>query len=179
MESILIAFALSVDSFSVAVCGGASCKMNVKQMLTVALFFAVFQGGMAAVGWIIGTAFDAIISSYDHWMAFILLSFIGIRMIWDYFKEKEHKFIFSTKVILLLALATSIDAFGIGLSYAFIEKSILIPSLVIAFVTFKMTILGITAGRMIKSIIGRKMEFIGGLILVFIGVRIVVEHTLF
>jgi putative Mn2+ efflux pump MntP len=182
LSLLLIAVGLSADCFAVALCGSCAMKSLTRfQILRAALSFGLFQAVMPVLGWFAGRTFVGFISSFDHWLAFGLLGFVGGKMIWESFHpEKEEKQIDVTKGFLLLTLsvATSIDALAVGLSFAFLKVNILTASLTIGVTAFLITIIGFITGRKAGEIIGKRAELIGGLILVGIGVRILLTHLL-
>ena len=175
---VLIAFGLAMDSFTVAISGGASAtKVRIKDALLIALYFGFFQGFMTFLGWYGGSAFNVWIEAFDHWVAFGLLTLIGLKMIWEAVKNEQTKIIRLThKLLLLLAIATSIDAFGTGLSFAFLGEEIVLPSLIIGGITFVFSLIGFYLGKLLSRILKSKAEFLGGIILIGIGVKILLEH---
>lgn len=183
-EIVLIAFALSMDSLAVSITAGASSLelANPKRLfLKIALFMAFFQGFMPLVGWLIGSSFYKQIASVDHWIAFFLLLLIGGKMIIDGLKSEHEvkKINFSShKTLLILALATSIDALAVGISFAMLEISIIMPIVVIAIVTFIFSLSGTYFGFKFGNKVKLKIEIIGGLILIGVGLKILLEHTL-
>ena len=175
---ILIAFGLAMDSFTVAISGGAATlKAKIKSALLVAFYFGFFQGFMTFLGWYGGSAFNAWIEAFDHWVAFVLLIFIGGKMIREAIKNKEIKKIKLThKLLFILAIATSIDALGTGISFAFLDASIITPSLVIGITAFLFSFFGFYLGKMLSKILKNKAMLAGGIILIGIGFKILVEH---
>jgi putative Mn2+ efflux pump MntP len=177
-----IAVALAMDAFAVSICYGCGLeKFNAKLMMIVALFFAVFQGGMTFLGWWGGSLFAVHIEAVDHFIAFGLLLFIGGKMIYEAFKAPDECYVvnpnkINVKRLLLLSVATSIDALAVGLSFAILETEILFPSLIIALVTLLFSMLGVAAGHGLKKILGRKVEIAGGVILILIGIEILISH---
>jgi len=132
---------------------------------------------MTFFGWLLGSSFQKIIDSFDHWVAFSLLVFIGGKMIYETFNgEKKNDFKMQHKTLLILAIATSIDAFGIGLSFALLEQSIMKPSVIIGIVSFILSIVGVYTGKSLQKILGKKAEFLGGIILIGIGMNILLKH---
>lgn len=181
ISSLLIAIALAMDSFTVSIAGGSNLK-NVKfsHALLVGAYFGFFQFFMTYLGWQGGVLFSDLINSFDHWIAFFLLFFIGGNMIWASFKDDNEKvFSLNHKILLILAIATSIDAMGIGLSYALLNKNILIVSIIIGITAFLFSYIGIYLGKMLKEILQNKAEFAGGLILIGIGFKIALDHGVF
>ena len=185
LETILIALALAMDCFAVsAVCGVIVRRPEGRTMLPVAVFFGLFQGLMPLIGWALTSGFQKYLEAWDHWIAFAMLAFIGGKMIADSFKEEEDKSLNprSLKTQLLLAVATSIDALAVGISYACTGydtlASIAVPVWVIGLVSFLMSIAGFGIGAKFGDAVVKKMrpELLGGLILIGIGIRILIEH---
>lgn len=170
-----IAIGLSFDSFAVSItCGILSPNTRFFQAVRIAIFFAVFQAFMPIIGWLLGLTVRDYIAAFDHWVAFGLLAAIGIKMIIESFKDAEQKCFnpHKLKTILLLSLATTIDAFAVGISFAFWEVNILLAAAIIGMVTFIAVMLGILFGKKIGEKYGQKMEIIGGIILIGIGLKI-------
>lgn len=179
---ILIALALAMDCFAVSLSAGAgSQKIKVSWVLKIAGFFGGFQGGMLFLGWLAGSGFQSLIQNFDHWLALILLVLIGGRMLFEARKKKDEKKInfSSNKIIILLAVATSIDALAVGISLAFLAIPLIWSVVIVAIMSFLLTIIGATTGKKIGSFLGNKAEIIGGLILIFIGLKIFIEHSNF
>ena len=185
IENLLIALALAMDCFAVSVvCAVISGKKRGGVMLRLAFLFGFFQALMPLIGWLLTSRFSAQIEAYDHWIAFAMLALIGGKMIADSFKKEEEPSLNpdSWKTQLLLAVATSIDALAVGISYACTGYdtlgSLATPLLVIGLVSFLMSILGYLLGTRFGEAVNRKMrpELLGGIILLCIGVRILVEH---
>lgn len=180
----LVAVGLAIDCFSVAICIGSSPQqLTLRSVLRLAFHFGLFQGGMTYLGWMFGISIAAYVSKVDHWIAFLLLVFIGGKMIMEGCRFRvDHEVGNCTdqtrgSSLVMLSIATSIDAFGVGLSYAFFDGAIINTSLLIALASFIFTIAGLIGGRRIGKIIGAKAEIVGGLVLILIGVRIVLTHT--
>jgi putative Mn2+ efflux pump MntP len=150
--------------------------------LRIAFAFGLFQAVMPVIGWLTGVKLQNVMQSYDHWIAFGLLLFIGAKMIYEAFvieeNEKKQNPLKLT-VLLGLAIATSLDALAVGLSFAFLHVQIILPALIIGVITFFISFLGVYLGNKIGEKFGTKMEIIGGLILIGIGVRILIQHLLF
>ena len=181
---VIIGIGLAMDCFAVALARGAKPGIDkVRLALMFALIFGLFQAGMTILGWAAGSLFIDIIAPYDHWVAFIILSVIGVKMVYEGLKE-EHatesdaaSFPGITSV-LLLAVATSIDALAIGLGFAFLDIQIAIPSLIIGLISAIFAIAGVMMGTRLEKILGNKMEILGGIILIGIGIKIVLEHLM-
>lgn len=177
-----VALALAMDAFAVSV--GLSVLpggLKKSQRLRLAVFFGFFQFLMPMIGWLAGQGFLDYIRDVDHWVAFGLLFFIGGKMVVESFRNGGSAKKVSgdpTKgvTLILLSVATSIDSFAVGLSFAAIQLKILYPSIIIGAVAFVMTLLGTKIGPMIGKMVGKRAEFFGGLILIFIGIKILTEH---
>lgn len=181
LNNILIALALAMDAFTVAISSGASLKrVKAKTALLVALYFGFFQFAMTLIGFLGGRFFSAFIDSFDHWIALGLLIIIGGRMIWVSLKSAgDKKFSLSHKILLVLALATSIDALGVGLSYAFLNQSLYIPAIIIGIVAFIFSGFGVYLGKFLKQLLKNKAGLVGGLILIGIGLKLAFDHGAF
>lgn len=180
VELILIGVGLAMDAFAVSICKGLSMKkkINYKKALIVALYFGLFQGGMPLIGYALGVSFEQIVLSIDHWIAFILLSVIGIGMIKESLGDEEEslndKVDFKTMVV--LAIATSIDALAIGVTFAFLNVNIIFASLLICVITFVISYFGVVFGNKFGDKFGSKAELVGGIILILMGLKILLEH---
>ncbi len=180
---LLIAIGLSFDCFAVALGASTSgSRITSLQMFRVSAAFGVFQAAMPVLGWLAGRTLVELISDYDHWVAFGLLLIVGGRMIWESFHSKEGKAAdrdFSKGFTLLtLAVATSIDALAVGLSFAFLSANIVVAVLTIGAVAFLITGVGFLIGRKAGQFLGKRAETIGGIILIGIGIRILLVHLL-
>jgi len=176
---ILIALGLSMDAFAVSVASGITIKrQKVRNAFKFGVFFGSFQMIMPVAGWLAGVKLQSSISNIDHWIAFVLLAFIGCKMIHESFKlkEKEEAASHGLQVMLFLSVATSIDALAVGLSFAFLEISIVTPVIVIGIITFGLSFVGIFVGNTIGHFFEKKLEALGGLILIGIGIKILLEH---
>lgn len=183
VELFLIGVGLSMDAFAVAICKGlAMTRLNKKQAVVIGLYFGGFQALMPFIGWLLGIRFQQYITSIDHWIAFILLSFIGGKMIWEVFKgEDEENFCgydlpINHKEMFLLAIATSIDALAVGITFAFLGTPIVEAITIIGLTTFVLSIVGVVIGHVFGSKYKSKAELAGGVILIFIGLKILLEH---
>ena len=151
----------------------------IHKFFKTAMILGAFQGGMTCLGWSLGTYFHSYICDFDHWLAFIILGGLGGKMIYDSFRPKESNDIsFSNKMLCTLDFATSIDAFAIGISLAFLKTNIWYPTSIIAVTTCTISFTGILCGFRFGKIKDLKVELLGGLILIFIGFKILIEHTL-
>jgi putative Mn2+ efflux pump MntP len=177
---LLIALGLAMDVFAVSLGVGTSRYGSAWHCrLRLALHLGLFQGGMTFLGWLAGTQIANLISSFDHWVAFALLAFVGVRLLISGFSinEESHPIDPSRGVtLILLSLATSLDALAVGLSLAFLESNILVSSLIIGVVSLILSLIGTAFGRTLGSRFGKRMEIAGGLLLIAIGVRIVITH---
>jgi putative Mn2+ efflux pump MntP len=177
---LLIALALSMDAFSVAIGLGAAAKKQTSgAVLRLAAAFGIFQFVMPIIGWWAGKSVVSYISDYDHWVAFALLAIVGLHMIKEYFeKEEKERTKDPTKgwSLLILSIATSIDALAVGVSLAVLDTKIYYPSAVIGIVCFIITALGMLFGQKLSRLLGKKAVLLGGLVLIGIGIKIVVEH---
>lgn len=178
LELILIAVGLAMDAFAVSVCKGLSMsKMEWKKAVIIGLYFGGFQALMPLIGYILGVGFEDKIKSIDHWIAFILLVFIGINMIKEAFETKEEsndKIDFKTMII--LAIATSIDALAVGVTFAFLNVNIMLAISLIGIITFIISMIGVKIGNVFGDKYETKAELAGGFILIFLGVKILLEH---
>ena len=188
---IFTAFALSMDAFAVSITKGMTIK-NLKKStaLKMALAFGVFQGAMPLLGWALGISFESYIKSIDHWIAFILLGFIGFNMIKGFFDDRKEENAselefsattdvddLSNKEIIMLAVATSIDALAVGISFAFLNVSIIPAASIICIITFLVCVVGVFVGNKVDDIFNGYAELVGGVILILIGFNIFNEHT--
>ena len=170
---------LAMDAFAVSIGGGISFKkFALKDAMPIAIFFGGFQLLMPLLGWSSGLFFRDFIFSLNHWIAFGLLSFIGLKMIYESFQEEEEE---STDfrnfyVLFILAIATSIDALAVGLSFSVLKTSIIIPAITIGIITFLISMFGVFVGSKFGHIFEKQAEIIGGIILMGIGIKIVLEH---
>ena len=180
-ELFLIAVGLSMDAFAVALCKGLAMRLlDMKQAAVIALFFGGFQAGMPLLGWLLGSAFKEYITAFDHWIAFGLLLFIGGKMIYEALQPDEDESKDSgrpdIKELLLLAIATSIDALAVGITFAFLHTAILPAVALIGVTTFGLSLLGVALGHRFGIRWKSKAEIVGGVVLVLIGVKILLEH---
>lgn len=178
----LLAIGLSFDSFAVSVCSGLNLPhIRFIQAVKIALFLALFQAFMPLIGWLVGNSMKSIIEPVDHWIAFGLLSLIGGKMVIESLinsEEREIKNPLQIKVILTLSVATSIDALAVGFSFSTILDQILFAVVVIGAVTFIASMLGILLGKKTGPKINRYAEVTGGVILIVIGLKLLIEHLL-
>lgn len=179
-ELFLLAIGLSMDAFAVSICEGLSMKkLNLNRAGILALFFGGFQAGMPLLGYLLGKNFQQYITSIDHWIAFILLAIIGGNMIkeaLDKEEEKKEDKQFNLKYVSVLAIATSIDALAVGITFAFLQVSIIPAVCLIGITTFILSFVGVKIGNVFGSKYKSKAELLGGTILILIGLKILVEH---
>ncbi len=176
---VLIAVGLAMDAFAVSLCKGlAMGKPTIKQMLIVGLWFGVFQALMPVIGFYLGSSFYSYITDFDHWIAAGLLWLIGLNMIRESLSSEDEEMDASLdmRTMLVLAIATSIDALAVGISLAMGGGDILVPAVLIGVITLAISAAGVYLGGLFGDRFGRKAEFVGGLILVIIGIRILAEH---
>lgn len=179
LEIFLIGVGLSMDAFAVSVCKGLSMKkLDWKKAIIIALYFGVFQALMPVIGYLLGTTFESLVTQIDHWIAFILLGIIGANMIKEALgKESENsndKVDFKTMIV--LAIATSIDALAVGITFAFFKTKLVSSVAIIGVITFVLSLLGVKIGNKFGDKYEKKAEFLGGVILILIGVKILIEH---
>lgn len=180
-ELLLIALGLSMDAFAVSLCKGLNMlKPSIRHFGLIALFFGGFQAIMPLIGWLIGTQFEEYITGVDHWVAFGLLAFIGGKMIYSFIKNDDCQTDDSEglkmKDLLMLAIATSIDALAVGITFAFLQVSILPAVTVIGVTTFILSTIGVAIGYKFGARFKRKAELAGGIVLILIGVKILLDH---
>lgn len=182
---ILTGFALAMDAFAVSITKGMTLKkINFYIAAKIAIFFGAFQGIMPFIGWFAGIRFESYITSIDHWIAVILLSFIGLKMIFEAYEENRNPELtvtydndLSNKELIVLSIATSIDALAVGVTFAFLNIDILPVCLSIGIITFVLCFLGVIIGKNLGSIFKNYAQIIGGVILILIGFNILNEHT--
>lgn len=183
IQLVLIAVGLSMDAFAVALCKGLCMKrINYAHAGVIALFFGGFQGLMPLIGWVLGKQFEQYITPIDHWIAFVLLGYIGGKMIWDALHEDseglscevEQKL--DLKELLIMAVATSIDALAVGITFAFLQVSIVPAVASIGLITFALSFVGVVVGNKFGNRFQSKAQLAGGTVLVLIGLKILLEH---
>lgn len=182
IELVLIAVGLSMDAFAVALCKGLCMKkLQMKDTMIIALFFGGFQALMPLLGWLLGVRFQAYITQIDHWIAFVLLGVIGGRMVYGAVKDEEENVCktdgLNLKEVFLLAIATSIDALAVGITFAFLNTAILPSVTLIGLITFGLSFAGVLIGHRFGTKFKKKAEIAGGAVLVLIGLKILLEHT--
>ena len=179
LEMFLIAIGLAMDAFAVSVCKGLSLKqMDWRKAIIVGLYFGIFQALMPAIGYFLGATFENLVTQIDHWIAFVLLGIIGINMLREAFdnEKEEANDRVDFKTMLVLAIATSIDALAIGITFAFLKVNVLLATLLIGIITFGLSVIGVKIGNKFGNKYERKAETIGGIILILMGLKILLEH---
>lgn len=175
----IIAVGLSMDAFAVSICKGLAMeKITVRKALIVGAWFGGFQALMPALGYLLGTRFEGYITAIDHWIAFVLLVIIGVNMVREALsKEEEHESdSLDVKTMFLLALATSIDALAVGVTFAFLQVDIVPAVLFIGSITFTLSAIGVKVGNVFGLRYKSKAELAGGAILILMGIKILLEH---
>jgi len=179
METLLLlAVALAMDSVAVSIAIGAKYKkLLFSKTVTIAAVFGFFQGAMPLIGYLIGMSCAEYVHSYSHWIAFVLLTGLGGKMVYEAYKNEfdEEVTDLSNKALLSLAIATSIDAMAVGVTFAFLQTDIFFASGIIAFVTFTLCLVAVYIGKKLGSLLESKAEFMGGIILIALGIKMVLE----
>ena len=178
-ELLLIAIGLAMDAFAVSICKAlAMKKMNWKKAIIVGLYFGIFQALMPVIGYFLGTTFESLVTKVDHWIAFILLAFIGGKMLKEAFDNNSEGYNDSVnfKTMVVLAIATSIDALAVGITFAFLQTNIVLAAILIGVVTFILSVIGVKIGNQFGIKYEKRAEIIGGIILILIGFKILLEH---
>ena len=181
IEICFIGMGLAMDAFAVSVCKGLSMKkIDLKKSIIIGLYFGIFQALMPLIGYLLGATFQNFVTSIDHWIAFILLSIIGGNMIRESFDDEEEKRNDNVdfKTMILLSIATSIDALAIGVTFAFFEINIFIAITIIGIITFLLSIFGVKVGNRFGDKFQNKAELLGGIILILMGLKILLEHLI-
>lgn len=180
IEIVVIAIGLAMDAFAVSLSAGTlNCVQNKRSIFRLSFHFGLFQFLMPIIGWFLGRSIVNYIASFDHWIVFIILSYIGYKMIREAFQNKdetEKNDPSKGKILILLALATSIDALAVGFSLALLQINIFYPSLIIGVITASLSVLAIKLGAKLGKKFGKNMEIIGGILLIIIGLKILLEH---
>jgi manganese efflux pump family protein len=179
---LLIAVGLAMDTFAVSIANGMTITSNRRRSaLLTATAFGGFQMLMPVIGYLAGLTFESVISSVDHWVAFGLLAFIGSKMLFDGLKKEkpqDEPVDLKLRTLLVLAVATSIDALMVGLSFAFLKTAVVLPIVVIGAVTFELSFVGFYFGCGLGKQLGHRIKIVGGIVLIVIGLRILLEHLL-
>lgn len=176
-----ISIGLSMDALAVSVANGIMIKkLQVRHAFRIALSFGFFQAIMPLIGWAAGITFSNYIKEFDHWVAFLLLVVVGGRMIWESYssskKDDTVRNCLHFPTLLILSIATSIDALAVGVSFAFLDMVIWLPIFLIGIITFIICFIGVILGNKLGPVFGNKLGIIGGLVLIAIGIKILVEH---
>ncbi len=184
IQAALIGGGLAMDAFSVSITDGIIIgRAKLSQSFKIAIFFGLFQFIMPIIGYIAGSTFSGIIESFDHWVAFALLVFIGGKMAYEALFSRDEEQTASDplaiKTLLVLAVATSIDALAVGITFATISAPVLLSSAIIGIVTFIISAIGVMLGSKLGSAAGNRAQVIGGVILIAIGAKILIEHLFF
>ena len=176
----ILALGLGFDAFSVAIgIGAGSDKKLWVPILRLSAAFGMFQFVMPMIGWLAGLTVVGIVASFDHWIAFALLTLVGGKMIWEGFgKGSDEKKMDRTRgwPLLMLSVATSIDALAVGFSFSVLKVPVVFPSIIIGIVCFFMTVAGMLFGKVLAGIFGKKVEIFGGIVLIAIGIKILIDH---
>ncbi|MCI8620448.1 MAG: manganese efflux pump [Clostridia bacterium] len=178
LEILLISIGLAMDAFAVSICKGLSIKdLKAKNIIIIGLYFGIFQAGMPLIGFLLGKGFESFVTQIDHWIAFGLLSIIGVNMILETLKKEENiNSDIGFKTMILLAIATSIDALAVGITFAFLEANIIGAIFTIGIVTFVISALGVMIGSKFGDKFEKKAQILGGIILIGMGIHILIEH---
>lgn len=179
IELFLLAFALSMDAFAVSICKGlATSKLKLRQMCIVGAWFGGFQALMPTLGYLLGSTFEKYITQFDHWIAFILLALLGGNMLREAFSGEEEQVdsSYSFKPMLLMAIATSIDALAAGVTLSTLQVNIALAACLIGCTTFVISAVGVRVGNVFGSRFKRPAEIAGGTILILLGIKILLEH---
>ncbi len=186
-ELFILAVGLSMDAFAVSICKGlATKKITLKQMALAGIWFGGFQALMPVIGYFLGQTFAGAIKKYDHWIAFVLLAFIGFNMIKEALTEEKSdegsgeqcdgSECFGVKTMLIMAVATSIDALAVGVTFAFLQVNIIAAVSFIGVITFAFSFAGVKIGNIFGAKYEKKAQLLGGIILILIGLKILMEH---
>ncbi len=183
VELFLIGVGLSMDAFVVSICKGLGMsRLNMRQAAVISLFFGGFQALMPLIGWALGSQLTDFITPIDHWIAFGLLAFVGGKMLWDAFHEDDEDEGVQTdekldlKELLMLAIATSIDALAVGITFAFLQVAIVPSITIIGLTTFVISFAGVAVGHFFGARFEKPATIVGGVVLILIGVKILLEH---
>lgn len=186
IELLILAISLSFDTLAVSISGGISLpELKFKQKGKIMLSFALFQATFLFAGWLIGGKFTRIITQWDHWIALVILAYIGGKMIYESLKKGDNhndesgKELLNSKKLVILSVATSIDAVAVGVSLAFINLTMIkiyTATIITALITFIASYIGLTCGQKLGCYIGKRAEFAGGVVLIIIGIKILIEH---
>ena len=178
---ILIALSLSTDSFAVSLSNGMTIKKNsICYAFVIAASFGLFHGVMPFLGWFFEKSVSGYITGYDDWIVFGIILFFAVKMIYESFNSKKDNSktsnTFNYKTILILSFATSIDAFAAGIRFSFLHVYIIYPVLILAFITFLLSFIGVCIGKKLGAILGKKVEIFGGFIMMMVAFEFILEH---
>jgi putative Mn2+ efflux pump MntP len=180
LNPVLLGIGLSMDCFAVSLAIGTTTKTRlVYAAAIIAACFGIFQTGMTLAGWLAGSTLVGLISAYDHWIAFLLLAIIGVKMIVEGIRGEEDKPHFEAirfVPVIILSVATSIDALAVGVSFGVLQAAVLLPAIIIGAVAVIVSFAGVMLGERLEDLLGNKMEIAGGVILILIGTRILLQH---
>jgi len=180
LTPVLLGIGLSMDCFAVSLAIGTTTKTwLVYAAVIIAACFGIFQAGMTIAGWLAGSTLIGFISAYDHWIAFLLLAIIGVKMIVEGIRGKEdrtHIEAIRFVPVIILSVATSIDALAVGVSFGVLQAAVLLPAIIIGAVAFIVSFAGVMLGERLEDLLGNKTEIAGGVILILIGTRILFQH---
>lgn len=180
LSILVLAVGLSMDCVAVAIASSLGIKgINAKQAITMGIFFGGFQALMPVIGWVLGASLIEVISAFDHWVAFGLLLVIGLKMIYEAFKREGKESEgdpLRIKALIVMAVATSVDAMAVGLSYSLLGVSIVVPALLIGIVCFALSSIGALVSGRLGAASSKWARLLGGSVLILIGIRILVEH---
>lgn len=179
LEMLLIGIGLAMDAFAVSICKGLSMKtIDLKKTCIIGLYFGIFQAGMPIIGYFLGIGFENFVTQIDHWIAFCLLGFIGVNMIREALSKNEEEVDsdISFKTMIILSIATSIDALAVGITFAFLNVNIMASASIIGVITFILSAIGVVIGNKFGNKYEKKAELFGGIVLILMGVKILLEH---
>lgn len=180
IEILLLGISLSMDAFAVSICKGLSMKkINWKKAVIIGVYFGIFQALMPTIGYFLGSAFESFVTSIDHWIAFILLTLIGGNMIKEAFGKDEKENCNDSvdfKTMIVLAIATSIDALAVGITFAFLDVNLPLAVSIIGLTTFIISLIGVKIGNKFGNKYEQKAQIVGGVVLLLIGLKILLEH---
>ena len=179
IELILLSIGLGMDAFAVSICKGISMKkMDWKKACIIGAYFGIFQAIMPIIGYFLGSTFESFITNFDHWVAFILLAIIGGNMIKESFSNECDTITddVNFKTMIILAIATSIDALAVGITFAFFNVNLILAITLIGIITFALSVIGTKVGNKFGDKYEKKAEFIGGVLLILLGLKILLEH---
>ena len=183
IEIAIIGIGLAMDAFAVSICKGlAKKKMSYQKAIIIALFFGGFQALMPAIGYVLGTTFASKIAAIDHWIAFILLGLIGVNMIKEALGKEDDECLDDALHfgdLIMLSIATSVDALAVGITFAFFNVSIVLSTSIIGFITFIICIIGVKVGNVFGEKYKSKAELTGGILLIIMGCKILLDHLFF